>query len=424
MTILQGTMSDGTLVPIQADSQGRLVAEGLQGPQGPQGPPGVGQLPPNPQNGDVLAWDNGLIWVSGIIPAGRPQTDEITAVDFMAGIATSVNADVAPISGNISDVLVDNNLGVYYEADKLVTFTFNAPISMKDLRVYCFPGAAGASQDWSLNGTKGVVNVNVITTATAEYPNSAQVCDIDDTCTSFTVTASGSVWGIAYFSNEKSGKTTLTFASNKDLAKFAAGDAVSQENSTGTPVYSDGLQMLAGSSLRAGSSAANAFDGSDATTAVFDGNSPVGGGYEITFNPPVSGNSVKITGYKDTRASEGSPQLALSVNGGTPVVFNDGTSGQFVETFTVGGSLNSIKFVLTKSGTSAAGQGIALVEVDNVALVDGAGLEPRGTVGSVDTTANTMTLATSNGTWGPPNAGHYVLGPVVARYAAPLTPHR
>ena len=88
MTILQATMSDGTLVPVQADSQGRLVAEGLQGPegpQGPQGPPGVGQLPPNPQNGDVLAWDNGLVWVSGIIPAGPPQTDAITGVSIQGG---------------------------------------------------------------------------------------------------------------------------------------------------------------------------------------------------------------------------------------------------------------------------------------------------------------------------------------------------
>ena len=43
-------------------------------------------------------------------------------------------------------------------------------------------------------------------------------------------------------------------------------------------------------------------------------------------------------------------------------------------------------------------------------VVDGTG-EPRGTVGSVDIGALTMTLATSNGTWGPANAGHYVIGP-------------
>jgi hypothetical protein len=38
--ILQGTMQDGTVIPVQVDAQGRLVAEGLQGPVGPAGPAG------------------------------------------------------------------------------------------------------------------------------------------------------------------------------------------------------------------------------------------------------------------------------------------------------------------------------------------------------------------------------------------------
>ena len=37
MTVLQGTMQDGTVLPVQVDAQGRLVAVGLQGPQGPTG---------------------------------------------------------------------------------------------------------------------------------------------------------------------------------------------------------------------------------------------------------------------------------------------------------------------------------------------------------------------------------------------------
>jgi len=40
MTVLQGTMQDGTLIPVQVDAQGRLVAEGLQGQPGPEGPTG------------------------------------------------------------------------------------------------------------------------------------------------------------------------------------------------------------------------------------------------------------------------------------------------------------------------------------------------------------------------------------------------
>jgi hypothetical protein len=41
-----------------------------------------------------------------------------------------------------------------------------------------------------------------------------------------------------------------------------------------------------------------------------------------------------------------------------------------------------------------------------------------GTVGSVDTTAKTMTLATSTGTWGPANTGKYVIGPTKSTPAA------
>lgn len=42
--ILQGTTDTGQVIPVQVDSFGRLVAEGLQGvagPPGPAGPPGA-----------------------------------------------------------------------------------------------------------------------------------------------------------------------------------------------------------------------------------------------------------------------------------------------------------------------------------------------------------------------------------------------
>ena len=70
MTILQGTMQDGTVIPVQVDSQGRLVAEGLQGKQGIQGVPGPPggsfALPAGPRDGQHLGWVNGaLAWVGG-----------------------------------------------------------------------------------------------------------------------------------------------------------------------------------------------------------------------------------------------------------------------------------------------------------------------------------------------------------------------
>jgi hypothetical protein len=106
MAILQGTMSDGTLIPVQADSQGRLVCEGLPGPEGPQGPegppgpqgpegPGI-VLPANPRNGDVLAWDNGLIWVSGLIPTYPPASGNIVGVSSISGIVWSSRLTYSP----------------------------------------------------------------------------------------------------------------------------------------------------------------------------------------------------------------------------------------------------------------------------------------------------------------------------------------
>ena len=66
--ILYGTAEDGSTLPVQVDATGRLVAQGLQGPPGEEGPPGspgTGELPPNPQEGQVLGWENGqLAWLS------------------------------------------------------------------------------------------------------------------------------------------------------------------------------------------------------------------------------------------------------------------------------------------------------------------------------------------------------------------------
>jgi hypothetical protein len=66
-------MQDGTVIPVQVDSQGRLVAEGLQGvagPPGAQGPAGGSfALPSNPQEGDALVWSNGqLAWAAMASP--------------------------------------------------------------------------------------------------------------------------------------------------------------------------------------------------------------------------------------------------------------------------------------------------------------------------------------------------------------------
>lgn len=72
-------MQDGTVIPVQVDAQGRLVAEGLQGvpgPAGPAGPPGGSfELPSNPQENDTLVWKNGTLrWSSWKPPGPDPST--------------------------------------------------------------------------------------------------------------------------------------------------------------------------------------------------------------------------------------------------------------------------------------------------------------------------------------------------------------
>jgi len=301
MTVLQGTMSDGTLIPVQADSQGRLVCEGLQGPEGPQGPPGVGQLPPNPKNGDVLAWDNGLVWVSGVIPVGPPwKSDEITAV------------------------------------------------------------------------------------------------------------------------NTSGAQPVLTFATDKDLANFANGDAIVQENSTVPPIYTNNW-------TETGPGNAYNKDKFFAPVTVPPTLADTTGGFQsgtalLTLDTPVPITST-FTFYSTVASGPG---------GIVRVTFSDGSSftaarpdDTNVQTYSVPGKAGLSFTGFGVDDAPFGGVTIGPFVVDGVQVVDGTGPLPSGTVGSVDVAAKTMTLATSAGTWGPANAGHYVIStdtPVL--YGNKFTPHR
>ena len=76
MAILYGTTAEGESLPVEVNNLGQLVAEGLPGPDGPPGPPGIGELPPDPVEGDALFWQNGqLVW--GAVPGGGMQIRQI-----------------------------------------------------------------------------------------------------------------------------------------------------------------------------------------------------------------------------------------------------------------------------------------------------------------------------------------------------------
>ena len=62
------------------------------------------------------------------------------------------------------------------------------------------------------------------------------------------------------------------------------------------------------------------------------------------------------------------------------------------------------------AGSIASGT-LGAIKLNGEFLIDGDGKLPTGIVGSVDTSAKTVTLATSTNTWGPANASYNAIGP-------------
>jgi len=131
--ILLGTQSNGETLPVQVDATGRLVAEGLQGDKGDKGDKGdpgengVGELPPNPEDGQVLGWENGqLSWVEPgggfffeldyliIGGGGAKKYDEVYAYSGggAGGLITSITGEMSGggVAGSGAlQVPIDNN---------------------------------------------------------------------------------------------------------------------------------------------------------------------------------------------------------------------------------------------------------------------------------------------------------------------------
>jgi hypothetical protein len=193
------------------------------------------------------------------------------------------------------------------------------------------------------------------------------------------------------------GAPILTFKSDKDLAKFAAGDAVKQD-SGGTPSSPTSWPVRTGNSDTAYASA---------TPATFANNQVV---TLKVLNSDPGIRQVLI----DTSALPIGWMLNLVGITSPITVRTELTDTQFID------NANAWNYENTSSDIqlTAATPGIkryVFIGILNPVLTTftfGGNIgQPRGTVGSVNTTVKTMTLATSHGTWGPANAGHYVIGP-------------
>lgn len=100
MALLTGITEDGLEVPVQVDSQGRLVAEGLTGPAGATGPAGpAGE--PGPAGAQGLQGEPGPAGVGGVTGGGTDkvfvENDQVVTAAYT--IPTGKNASsVGPVT--------------------------------------------------------------------------------------------------------------------------------------------------------------------------------------------------------------------------------------------------------------------------------------------------------------------------------------
>ena len=214
----------------------------------------------------------------------------------------------------------------------------------------------------------------------------------------------------------------LTFASAKDLAKLQPGDELRQ-NPHPSPKFSDGLADVAPNGNN------NAFDGSTSTWASFssqglrswDWNASE---FDLIFDP-AGGELVIWCGHRQTQTNwtEGNFEInGIDTGISTPRGISDsqigglgGVGNKDLTQWCIDNDITTITRIRETSLSSPAGAiasgTLGAIRLNGEFLIDGDGKLPTGTVGSVDTSAKTVNLATSTNTWGPANASYNAIGP-------------
>jgi hypothetical protein len=342
-------------------------------------------------NGDAVNQDS----------AYTPESDTITNVATAVGPVYSSSAyftfggsasyNPTQATALFAPGTVVAGITLYTDVSKTATWTPPTPISFTTLRAIFYEDG----------GTFTINGVDVTSQLVHRSQSYQTITGITSplTSVSFTGSSGGQGWygleinGAKVIDNQSF--TTLTFTTDQDLANFSAGDAVVQENSAA--VAPDPAFNSTGSGLDL-STVAHRY------IAVYNLNGSFGDSGTIEF----TGAGLATSPYRQATADTLGPyNYNTAVDQGTGIPTSVSVSGPtklyFDRDALTGPVITNGNCYVQYSSTPTWNGGDAQSDSSG-------GIEPRGTVDSVDVSALTMTLA-STGTWGPANAGHYVIGP-------------
>ena len=379
-------------------------------------------LAENTAGSDEMA--SNVVTPSPSCTSGPIETDTITAVDVSVSPTYSAFGSGSVQKGSWENLFSSGTPaegtanGVEVVPNSTLTWNYSEGVTGSIFKIfYVLQNVTGCTLTIN-DGTS-------FTPAKSGDDGNWKVLDITDKVTSGELTkiswkrgsvSTGGAWAIGaiYVDDSKlvdgESLTSLTFASGKDLAKLQPGDDIHQDNAieeATLPVatYTGDLQPIDGKGVE------NIFTAPQTPENSWAAKNPgtaLGDYAELKFSPPIPCWKLRIHGgwAKISHAYvliNNSIELENTVpDPGTAEIINQITE------------LESIKFVCSSNNPTEIGH-VSGLEIDNGSgyqfVTEYIAYNPRGTVGSVDTSGNTITLATKVGDWGPPNDGRYAIGP-------------
>ena len=330
-----------------------------------------------------------------------PESDEITGVsqytaptysdsnNFTSTGTTSFTPSASQREGLFG--VAERNGISSYDPNQTIVWAPSTGIPCTKLELVIYDGQKSTGP-MAVNGTYDIRPYVAVSSTGFNYVN---IPSPPSTLTS--ITFSGGTGGVGWYGIRVNGVklidndtvATLTLASNKDLAKFNAGDTVRQNN---------GVDYLAGTTVENGAVTTSLYDGLvDTNTSTF-----IRPTTDMYFsNLPQASTSLRIYCWAQT-GNLGNMIINGSDSG---VSSGSGSSWGWV-------TLNSLcpitmTSLSTASGNLADGLFISAIEIDG-SIVRSPSI--GGNAAAIDTSANTITVNQSAGTWSA-NTSNYVVGP-------------